>query len=318
LVNNYGVTEATVVSTSGPVAPDDDTGDRPSIGRAIAGTLLHVLDGQGRPVPPGEAGELYIGGASVAVGYLNRPEATAERFVADPFRSEPDARLYRTGDVVRVAANGDVHFLGRLDSQVQIRGHRVELEEVAAALMTHPAVDHCVVVARESEQGDHRLVAYLVSSDAIPPTHAELREHLATWLPRPMIPAAFVTMEALPVTANGKVDRDALPPPAHAPGRGHDSGADATSIEAAVVEILEELLELEHVRSDDDFFELGGHSLMGAQLVARLEDQFDVEIDLLSIFDHPTAAGIALVVRDELVVDDDAGPSRPVEHAATR
>ena len=157
-----------------------------------------------------------------------------------------------------------------------------------------------------------------MSNDAIPPTRAGLREHLAAWLPPPMIPAAFVTMEALPVTANGKVDRDALPPPAHAPGRGEDRGAHATSIEAVVVEILEELLELEHVHSDDDFFELGGHSLMGAQLVARLEDEFDVEIDLLSIFDHPTAAGIALVVRDELMDDGDAGPSQPVEHATAQ
>jgi acyl carrier protein len=130
-----------------------------------------------------------------------------------------------------------------------------------------------------------------------------------------MIPAAFVTLDALPVTANGKLDRDALPPPPRVPGRGDPTGADAPSIEVAVVEILEELLELEHVRSDDDFFELGGHSLMGAQLVARLEDQFDVEVDLLSIFDHPTAAGIALVVRDELVGSDDVGPSR-VERAA--
>jgi amino acid adenylation domain-containing protein len=304
VVNNYGVTEATVVSTSGPVAPGDGTGDRPSIGRAIAGTQLYVLDDEGRPVPSGDAGELFIGGASVAAGYLGRPEATAERFLADPFHTEPAARLYRTGDVVRIAANGDVHFLGRLDEQVQIRGHRVELEEVATALMSHPAVGQCVIVASENDQRDRRLVAYLVPNGSAPPDRAELRDHLATWLPAYMIPAAFVTMDALPVTSNGKVDRDALPPPpASARHSAKDRGADASSIETTVVEMLEDLLELESVRRDDDFFELGGHSLMGAQLVARLEDQFDVEIDLLTIFDNPTAAGIALVVSDQLVVE---------------
>ncbi len=304
VINNYGVAEATVVSTSGPVGPEDGTGRPPSIGRPVTGTYLRVLDERGHPVPTGEAGELYIGGASVAIGYLNRPVTTAERFVADPFHPEPGARLYRTGDVVRLAPDGDVHFLGRLDHQIQVRGQRVELDEVAAALVTHPVIGQCVVIADEHGEDEPRLVAYLVADGGPAPERAELRDHLAAWLPRHMIPTAFVALDALPVTANGKIDRDALPEPPRrqrhrAEGRPHD----VASIEATVLEILEDLLELDHVHGDDDFFELGGHSLMGAQLVARLEIHFDVEIDLMTIFDHPTAADIALVVRDELVAE---------------
>jgi amino acid adenylation domain-containing protein len=207
LVNNYGVTEATVVSTSGPVSPDEEPGRAPSIGRVITGTRLYVLDEDGRPIRPGDAGELYIGGDGVAVGYLNRPVETAERFVTDCFTAEPGGRLYRTGDLVRIGLDGELDFLGRLDTQVQIRGHRVELDEIAAALTTHPTVGQCVVVAPEDRHGDRRLVAYMVSANGNVPPRSELREHLAAWLPQYMIPTAFVEMDALPVTTNGKLDR---------------------------------------------------------------------------------------------------------------
>jgi amino acid adenylation domain-containing protein len=300
LVNNYGVTEATVVSTSGPVSNDDETGHRPSIGRVIAGTRLHVLDEDGRPVRPGDAGELFIGGEGVAVGYVNRPGQTAERFVTGFLNADPGARLYRTGDLVRIGPEGEVDFLGRLDTQVQIRGHRVELDEIVTALTTHPAVDRCVVIAPEDRHGDRRLVAYVVAASGAVLRRLELREHLATWLPSYMIPSVFVEMDSLPVTANGKVDRNALPPPAATPVPGGSRPVATTSVEEAVMAILEELLELDQVDRDDDFFDLGGHSLMGAQVVTRLEDHFDLEIDLLTIFDNPTAAGIATVIEQEL------------------
>jgi amino acid adenylation domain-containing protein len=319
LVNNYGVTEATVVSTSGAVSPDVG-GDPPGIGRAIAGTRLYVLDDDGQPVQPGDPGELFIGGDGVAVGYLNRPEETAERFVPDCFTAEPGARLYRTGDLVRIGLEGDVHFLGRLDSQVQIRGLRVELDEVAAALMTHPAVARCVVVAGEDQHGDQRLVAYMVA-DSVMPDRAELREHLATWLPQGMIPTVFIELDALPVTANGKLDRSALPRAERPLVSGVSRSSGTASVETVVIAILEELLELDCVDKDDNFFELGGHSLMGAQVVARLEARFDLEVDLLTIFDNPTAADIAAMIEQALLDDEriePVGPTTPDSPAVPR
>jgi acyl carrier protein len=247
----------------------------------------------------------------VAIGYLNRPVETAERFVTDRFATEPGGRLYRTGDLVRIGLDGEVDFLGRLDTQVQIRGHRVELDEVAAALTTHPAVAQCVVVAPEDPHGDRRLVAYMVTANGNVPPRSELREHLAAWLPQYMLPTAFVEMDALPVTTNGKLDRNALAPPERISVSGGRLTLGTTSVEETVVAVLEELLELDRVDREDNFFELGGHSLMGAQLVIRLEDLFDLEIDLLTIFDNPTAAGIAGVIEEEL------GEGKGVEGAAT-
>lgn len=298
LVNNYGVTEATVVSTSGTVAPELD-GGAPCIGRPIAGTHLHVLDASAGPVSPGEAGELHIGGAGVAIGYLNRPDLTVERFLPDPCTSQPGARMYRTGDLVRQGPDGEVEFLGRLDEQVQILGHRVELDEVAAVLTSHPAVGRCVVVAREREPGDRRLIAYVVPANGNAAGRRELREHLATRLPAYMVPTAFVALEALPLTRNGKVDREALP----APQRGVSEGSEvvATPTEAALAEILAELLDLDGFGRHDNFFELGGHSLTGAQLIARIHEHFGVDVILLEIFDNPTLAEMAEIVDDSIV-----------------
>ncbi len=295
VVNNYGVTEATVVTTSGAVAPDPDAHTVPSIGRAIAGTYVHVLDPTGEPVSPGESGELYIGGRGVAIGYINRPRETAERFLADPWKT--GSRMYRTGDLVRVTAEREVYFLGRMDNQVQIRGHRVELDEIATVLSAHPAVDQCAVVATDEESGARRIAAYVVSSsDAA--GREELRDFLSNRLPVYMLPTAFVEIDALPLTRNGKLDRAALPAPPRADAR-RSAPSDAPVVEAAVVGMLEELLDLDYVRPEDNFFELGGHSLMGAQLVARVHDRFGVELTLLTIFDNPTAAGIAACIEQE-------------------
>ena len=296
VVNNYGVTEATVVTTSGTVTPDDGAGTVPSIGRAIAGTSVYVLDADRKPVSQGEPGELYIGGRGVAIGYVDRPEETAARFLADPWKR--GSRMYRTGDLVRVTNDGEVCFLGRLDNQVQIRGHRVELDEVATVLSTHPRVDQCAVVAGDEESGATRIVAYVVSSSDASAGREELRDFLSHRLPLYMLPTAFVDIDALPLTNNGKVDRAALPAPPRAETR-RTAPDDAPVVETAVVGMLEELLDLDYVRPEDNFFELGGHSLMGAQLVARLHDRFDVELTLLTIFDNPTAAGIAACIEQE-------------------
>jgi amino acid adenylation domain-containing protein len=298
LVNNYGVTEATVVSTSGVVAPEG--AGLPSIGKSIAGTTLRVLGADGRVVPDGEPGELFISGRSVATGYLNRPELTAERFVPDPFSDEPGTRMYRTGDLARVADDNTVQFLGRIDDgQVQIRGHRIELDEIAAALAGHPSVGHCAVVVRE-EGGDARLVAYVVPADVPMPGREDLRAYLAERLPAQMVPGAFVAIDALPVTTNGKLDRAALPAPGWQVLAG-GSAAPEGPTEEAIAAILEELIELEGIGRDDNFFELGGHSLMGAQVVARIQERFGVELPLLAVFDNPSVADMAVVVGEAVL-----------------
>jgi amino acid adenylation domain-containing protein len=302
LVNNYGVAEGAVVSTSGVVAASTagSAQELPGIGRAIAGVRLHVLDADGRPVETGEIGELFIGGAGVAIGYINRPELTAARFIADPFATVSGARLYRTGDLVRVAADGEHHFIGRVDDQVQIRGQRVEPEEAAAALRTHASVDRCVVVADESRSGAVRMVAYVVAAPGVEIDAQSLRDHVARRLPSFMVPSVIVALAELPLTENGKVDRNALPAPAAATAPATDRPAPATPTERVVTALLEELLELDWVAPDDNFFELGGHSLMAAQLIIMLEDSFGLEIELITVFDNPTAAGLAAVIEREL------------------
>lgn len=297
LVNNYGVAEGTVVSTSGLVAPDTEAGDPPGIGRPINGTRLYVLDTDGHPVGAGDEGELYIGGAAVAMGYLNRPGLTAERFLSDPFASDAHARMYRTGDLVRCTAGDEYEFLGRLDTQVQVRGQRVELAEIAAVLNSHPTVARCEVVGRETEPGNLRLIAYVVASAGQPVDREDLRNHASKQLPGYMVPNAFVELESLPLTSNGKIDRDALPAPERAV-----TGTEAvgTPVEMAVAAMLAELLELSAIGPHDDFFELGVHSLMAAQLLVRIEERFDVELPMLAVFEHPTAAGIAAAIAQDL------------------
>jgi amino acid adenylation domain-containing protein len=309
LVNNYGVTEATVVSTSGVVEQGDTGGSLPDIGRPILNAQLHVLDPSGRAVASGEPGELYIGGPSVATGYLNQPELTDERFVPDPF-SGPGGVFYRTGDRVRRREDGSFEFLGRLDDQVAIRGYRIEPAEVVAALASHPAVGPCVVVPRADGRGEPRLVAYLVARGAAHPSAQELRTYLSARLPRHMVPTAFVEVGSLPRTPNGKIDREALPPPAQERGKAAGTSAPRTATEVAVAEILEGLLGVHGICRDDNFFELGGHSLMGAQVVTRIRGRFSVDLSLLTIFENPNIACIAAVIDDRRLA-----PSRDWEPA---
>jgi len=299
VVNNYGPTESTVVATSGVVPAGERLDLPPSIGRPIDNTRVYILDERLRPVPPGVPGELCIGGAGVAPGYLNRPALTAEKFVPDPFDDNPDARLYKTGDRACYLADGRLAFLGRIDEQIEIRGYRIEPNEVVAALNRHPAVRASLVVAREDTPDDRRLVAYIVP---FPGARAEttagaLRDFLGTQLPDYMAPAAFVWLEQLPLTPNGKVDRAALPAPDAAnmaPDTPHVSPR--TPVEQRLAEIVAALLNLERVGVDDNFFLLGGHSLLGAQVIARIRDTFGVELSLRGLFDAPTVAELAAEV----------------------
>ncbi len=297
LVNNYGVTEATVVTTSSVVAPDDGSHTVPSIGRPIAGTCVYVLDPHGAPVRAGETGELYIGGRGVAIGYVNRPQETDERFVADPWR--PGSRMYRTGDLVRATSNGDLQFVGRFDSQVQILGNRVELDEIAGALNAHPTVERCAVNAGVAKTGARRVTAYVVAANGSCVCEDELRAFLEKQLPSYMLPTAFVELDAIPLTRNGKVDCEALPAPGHA--LVDERGVAATPVESALADVFSELLDIRGFGRHDNFFELGGHSLLGAQLVARIHEHFGVEVTLLEVFDNPTLAQMAEIVDDAMI-----------------
>ncbi|HEV2755011.1 MAG TPA: amino acid adenylation domain-containing protein, partial [Actinomycetota bacterium] len=309
LVNHYGPTEATVVASAGRV---ETTGEAPpSIGRPIDNTAVYVLDPYGNPVPLGVPGELYVGGAGVARGYVNRPALTAERFVPDPFSSVPGARLYRTGDRARYLSDGDIEFLGRVDHQVKIRGFRIEPGEIEACLLAHEAVRDAVVVAR-TDGGDKRLVAYVVGDIA---TTSELRSHVAKSLPDYMVPAHFVVLDELPLTPNGKVDRAALPAPEGRPELEAPYAAPRTPAEEVLGAIWCEVLGLERVGIHDDFFELGGHSLIAAR-VASLANKRGLRVAIRDVFEHPTLIELARLAETGSVEEYDwESPIAFNEHA---
>jgi amino acid adenylation domain-containing protein len=281
LINEYGPTETVVGCCVYQVADDESPAPSIPIGRPIINTQLYILDERLRPVPIGVMGELYVGGAGVARGYLNRPELTAERFLPDPFSAEPGARMYRTGDRARYFANGNIECRGRADDQVKIRGFRIELGEIESVLSQHPAIRESVVVVREDRPGDRILVAYWVAAEEPATSPAELRSFLKQKLPDYMIPAAFVTLDALPLTANGKVDRRALPDP----GRTRSAStseetykAPRTAVESLIAEIWQDVLHVDRVGVQDNFFDLGGHSLLCLPVMTRLEKQLGVRI----------------------------------------
>jgi amino acid adenylation domain-containing protein len=302
--NFYGPSETTTFATGGLLSREDylATGDGPSIvndrrrdpsiGTPIANTRIYVLDRHLDPVPLGVAGELYVGGAGVARGYLGRPGLTAERFVPDPFGCD-GARLYRTGDLARYRNDGTLEFLGRVDQQVKIRGYRIELGEIEAALRAHPAVAEAAVVAREDVAGEVRLVAYIVAGEGEPPSPAELRAALREWLPAYMLPSAFVCVDALPRTANGKLDRRRLPAPEQARTA---TVAPRTASEALLTTIWTELLGIDGIGVHDDFFELGGHSLLATRVVARVREAFGVELSVAELFARPTVAELVVSI----------------------
>ncbi len=314
LVNNYGPTECTVVATSGPVHSNDSTHELPPIGCPIVNTQVYILDESGKQVPMETAGELHIGGMGVARGYRNRPELTAQRFIPNPFGAKPGERLFKTGDLARLLSDGQIAFLGRIDEQVKVRGFRVEPNEVTATLNEHPHIQQSVVVAREVAPGDTRLIAYFVAVPQSHPTLGELRDFLGARLPDFMVPATFVRLEKLPLTANGKVDRMSLPAPEDT-NTLRDSAytAPRTDMEKTVAGILERVLGLEHVDVEENFFSLGGHSLLGAQLVARLRDTFGIEMPLRVIFEAPSVAELSSEIDRLLVAKVEAMSEKEVQ-----
>ncbi len=294
LVNNYGPTECTVVTTSGEVHLNGATPQLPSIGSAIANTQVYILDQAGKEVPPGTAGELHVGGLGVARGYRNRKELTAERFIPNPFDAIPGGRLFKTGDRARLLPDGQIAFLGRIDEQVKVRGFRIEPSEVAAALNQHPQIQQSLVMAQAGGKGETRLIGYFVAAPQSQPTLSELREFLGDRLPDYMVPAAFVRLEKLPLTGNGKIDRKSLPAADEGNTlRDRTSVAPQTDMEKTVAGMLERLLELKHVDVNDNFFSLGGHSLLGAQLIARVRDTFGIEMPLRAIFEAPSVVELS-------------------------
>ncbi|MBC8030242.1 MAG: amino acid adenylation domain-containing protein [Pyrinomonadaceae bacterium] len=311
LVNTYGPTETTIVATMFDLSPQDDNKqvtDVP-IGRPVNNLTVYVLDRLLRPVPIGIPGELYIGGAGVARGYLHRPDLTAEKFVASPFGSEGGVRLYKTGDLVCYRPDSNLEFLGRIDNQVKIRGFRVELEEIEQAIRAHQDVSDAVVIAEETDAGDKRLLAYVVPARQAQPTISELRELLAEKLPAYMLPSAFLFIETLPLMPNGKIDRKALPRLDQTrPALDENFEAPRSHLEDSVAGIWCELLKVDRVGIHDDFFELGGHSLLGAKLISSLRRNLHVELNLIDIFQSPTIARLAALIsqrQTELATEDD-------------
>jgi amino acid adenylation domain-containing protein len=292
LWNMYGPTETTIWSS---IQRIPENIGKISLGRPIANTQCYILDGYLNPVPVGVAGALYIGGDGLARGYLKRPELTAAKFLANPFSNDPVSRLYQTGDLARYLPDGSIEFLGRVDDQVKIRGYRIELGEIEAALGQHVAIQQAVVLAREDTPGDRRLVVYVVATPGSTSSASDLRTFLLQKLPEYMVPTIFMSLESLPLTANGKLDRKALPAPdqtrreldeAFVPPR--------TPVEEILVRIWAEVLKLDKVGIHDNFFTLGGHSLLAIGVVSRLRNHFRVDIPVRILFEAPTVARLAV------------------------
>ncbi|NAQ17969.1 syringopeptin non-ribosomal peptide synthetase SypC, partial [Pseudomonas syringae] len=296
LVNMYGITETTVHVTYYPLQPEDAQriGASP-IGKRIPDLQLYLLDAHGEPVPVGVIGELYVGGAGVARGYLNREALTAERFLDDPFNTAPGARLYRTGDLGRWLADGSLEYLGRNDEQVKIRGFRIELGEIEAQLAACDGIQDALVLVREDEPGDKRLVAYVIGTAGLEPDASRLREQLRLSLAEYMLPSAFVSLESFPLTANGKLDRKALPAPDRSAVASQGYEAPEGDTEMAIARIWQDLLQLEQVGRHDHFFELGGHSLLAVKLIERMR-QIDLVADVRVLFSQPTLSALAAAV----------------------
>ena len=308
LHNHYGPAESHVVTAA--ILPRDPKRwpHRPVIGAPISNTHIYIVDRSLNPMPVGAAGELCIGGDGLARGYLKRPDLTAEKFVPDPFSGVAGARLYRTGDLARYRSDGNIEFLGRLDDQVKIRGFRIEPGEIEAVLGDHPAVRQAVVQVREDTPGDKRLVAYVVPADPAFSDTESLRALVRERLPHSMRPAAFMVLDALPLTANGKIDHKALPAP---DGQAYASVYEAPvgEIETTLAEIWAQVLQLDKVGRHDNFFELGGHSLLAVQVASRANDRMKVDLPILMLFKSPTLAALAqrFTIEDQPASRDEAG-----------
>jgi amino acid adenylation domain-containing protein len=298
LVNMYGITETTVHVTYRPIRLDDlHPGQGSVIGTPIPDLQVYILDANGQPASIGTAGEIHVGGAGVAFGYLNRPELTAQRFVPDPFSPHPNARLYRSGDLARRLENGDIEYLGRMDQQVKIRGFRIEPGEVEAAIARHPEIREVAIIAREDTPGDQQLVAYIVAGKSRADLTDELRTLLRESMPEYMVPAHFIKLDALPLTPNGKLDRKALPPPmAETMVPREAAVAPRTPTEEMVMGVFHRVLERTDFGVFDNFFDLGGNSLKAAQLMWWLRTTSGLNLALRELFARKTVAGMAEAV----------------------
>jgi amino acid adenylation domain-containing protein len=295
--NVYGPTETTIWSTTSELKKGLNA---VTIGRPIGNTEIFILDKVLQPVPIGVAGELHIGGDGLARGYLKRPELTAEKFIPHPFHADPKARLYKTGDLVRYLPNGNIEFLGRIDHQVKIRGFRIELGEIEAVLRQHPAIGETVVVAREDTPGDKRVVAYFVAVGGKAPTTAELRSFMKKKLPEYMLPSVFAMLKSMPLTPNGKVDRRALPAPAEADlAPQGEFAAPTDAVEAKLVKIWENLLNVRPIGIRDNYFELGGHSLVAVRLMNQIEEAFGKNLPIATMLQAPTIEQLAAILRQK-------------------
>ncbi|MEM6398884.1 MAG: amino acid adenylation domain-containing protein [Cyanobacteria bacterium P01_D01_bin.116] len=315
LVNMYGITETTVHVTYRPLTKADlELASESLIGRPIPDLQVYLLDSYGQPVPIGIPGEMYIGGAGVVRGYLNRSTLTSQRFIPNRFSNKPNARLYKSGDLARYLPNGDIEYLGRIDHQVKVRGFRIELGEIEAVINQYPAVRETIVVVREDSVNSQRIIAYVVAQTEQTLAISELRSFLESKLPKYMVPGAFVTLEALPLTPNGKIDRKALPVPnTLRPELEQKYVAPQTNIEKQLVDIWAELLGLEKVGINDNFFELGGHSLLATQVISRINKTFDIELPLRRIFEFPTLAKLAKSIENEKV---GSNQDRPIQRVS--
>jgi acyl-CoA synthetase (AMP-forming)/AMP-acid ligase II/acyl carrier protein len=293
LWNLYGPTETAVYSAVHCVSDKDGA---VLVGRPIGNTQIYVLDTHDQPVPIGVHGEICIGGAGVARGYFNRPEMTAEKFVADPFRE--GQCMYRTGDLGRFRPDGVLECLGRIDHQVKVRGFRIELGEIESVLMQYPGIRQAVVDVRHNQSGDKRLIAYFVAENGTV-TAPDLRQFTATKLPEYMVPSAFITLDTLPLSPNGKLNRSALPDPGDGrPEMSHAFVAPVTPVQIAVAEIFSQVLEIQQVGLGDNFFELGGHSLLATRAVSRLRDRFQIEVTPRLLFEFPRVNDLADRISD--------------------
>jgi amino acid adenylation domain-containing protein len=324
LANMYGITETTVHSTFYRItAADLDPAAGNPIGVPLADLGIYLLDPHGNPVPIGVPGEIYVGGPGVTRGYLNRPALTAQRFVPDPF-GPPGARLYRSGDLARRAADTSLQFLGRRDDQVKIRGYRIELGEIQAALRGHPQVTDAVVIATEDTPGDKRLLAYLVPTAGAHLDPHTLRAHLATTLPDYMQPARYLTVDHIPLTTNGKLDRTALPTADHDPLHPATQQPPRTPLEHRIATAWADILTLDHIGIHDNFFDAGGSSILALRISAWIREAFDLDYPVRLIFEGPTVAQAAATVEARLraeiaaLTDDQliAPPMLPKERLA--
>ena len=320
LVNQYGPTEITVLTTAVLLQPEEDAapGRLPSIGAPITNTRTYVLDEHRNPVPVGVPGELYIGGIGVARGYLERPELTTERFVPDHLRPDAGGRLYRTGDLVRRLPDGELEFLGRIDNQVKVRGYRVELGEVETALLREESVAQTAVLARQQRSGHHDLVGYVVAQGPEGVDPEGVRTRLAEQLPDYMVPTVLVVLDAFPMTTTGKIDRRALPMPQERASGEDAATAPRNPTEEALAQMWAEVLGEGPVGVEDDLFALGANSVLTLQITSRIRERFGIRVSAREIFAARTVAALAAEVRRKVLDDSRRAPADTTTRGSAR